>query len=337
MSLEHRLFGFKGYTYSQPQPLQNWKKLFKRKKFDLMRPIRVGTRNSPLAIKQTTIVIDLLKKIHGEVAIEIVPMVTTGDRLLSVSLSKIGGKGLFIKEVEQALIEERIDFAVHSLKDMPAVIGEGLTLAAIPERALPSDCLIFREARSVSELPENARIGTSSLRREFQMSGLRKDIQVESIRGNVGTRLNKMEAQQLDAIVLASAGLERIGWFEAPTHAYQQLEVDTFIPAVGQGALAVECRAEDQQMVAFLREINDPMTEKLVTEERAFLRVLNGNCEIPVGAYAEKTLKGYCMSGFLGDKELRHSVTKRVEVSSLMGVGKMLGETLLKELGAMKG
>ncbi|WP_086349743.1 hydroxymethylbilane synthase [Candidatus Enterococcus clewellii] len=298
-----------------------------------MKPIRVGTRNSPLAMKQTTIVIELLREVHGDVAIEIVPLVTTGDRLLSVSLSKIGGKGLFINEVEQALLEGSIDFAVHSLKDMPAVIGKGLTLAAIPKRAVPSDCLIFREVSSISELPKNARIGTSSLRREFQMSGLRKDIQVESIRGNVGTRLKKMEEQQLDAIVLASAGLERIGWFDAPTHAYQQLDVASCIPAVGQGALAVECRADDFQMIAFLRKINDSLTELLVTEERAFLRVLNGNCEIPVGAYAEKTDGGYRMSGFLGDKELKHSVTQTVEAASITGVGKKLGEVLLKELG----
>lgn len=308
------------------------KKMCKRKKLVQMKTIRVGTRNSPLAMKQTTIVIDLLKKKHGDFPVEIVPLVTTGDRLLSVSLSKIGGKGLFIKEVEQALLEQRIDFAVHSLKDMPAVIGAGLVLAAIPEREEPSDCLIFREVSHVSELPLNAKIGTSSLRRDFQMSALRSDIQVVSIRGNVGTRLKKMDEQKLDAIVLASAGLKRIGWFEEPTHSFQKLEVTACIPAVGQGALAVECRAEDLQMIAFLREINDALTEQLVTEERAFLKVLNGNCEIPVGAYAEKTDAGYRMSGFLGDKTLRHSVSKRIDRASITGVGKRLGELLLEEL-----
>ncbi|MBL1224861.1 hydroxymethylbilane synthase [Enterococcus sp. BWR-S5] len=302
-----------------------------------MKPIRVGTRKSPLAMKQTNIVIELLKKKHGDFPIEIVPLVTTGDRLLSVSLSKIGGKGLFIKEVEQALLEGRIDFAVHSLKDMPAVIGEGLVLAAIPEREIPSDCLIFREINELSELPEHAVIGTSSLRREFQMSALRSDIQVTSIRGNVGTRLKKMEEQNLDAIVLATAGLKRIGWFDEPTHAYQQLDTATCIPAVGQGALAVECCADNSLMFDFLREINDPLTEQLVTEERAFLKVLNGNCEVPVGAYAEKMDSGYQMSGFLGDKLLKHSISKRVVVPSIVGIGKKLGEELLHDLGGLNG
>lgn len=297
-----------------------------------MKTVRVGTRNSPLAMKQTMIVLDLLKKVHGEFPIEIVPMTTKGDQMLSVSLSKIGGKGLFINEVEQALLAGVIDFAVHSLKDMPAKMAQGLILAAIPVRSDPSDCLIFQKVASFDELPEGARIGTSSLRREFQMKNLRKDIQVESIRGNVGTRLKRMEEQQLDGIVLATAGLKRLNWFSAPSHPYLILSSEQCIPAVGQGALAVECRSEDHEMTEFLAPINDPFTRKLVMEERAFLAMLNGNCDIPIGAFAVQERNEYRFSGFLGDKELQQSYTETVVVQELEGIGKLVAENLLNRM-----
>ncbi|MBM7689247.1 hydroxymethylbilane synthase [Enterococcus ureilyticus] len=297
-----------------------------------MKTVRVGTRNSPLAMKQTMIVLDLLKEAHGDFPVEIVPMTTKGDQMLSVSLSKIGGKGLFINEVEQALLKGSIDFAVHSLKDMPAKVADGLTLAAIPERSDPADCLIFREASSVAELPNTARIGTSSLRREFQMKNLREDIQVESIRGNVGTRLKRMEEQGLDGIVLAVAGLKRLNWFADPTHPYHILTCEQCIPAVGQGALAVECRSQDQAMNDFLRPIDDLSTRRLVMEERAFLAMLNGNCDIPIGAYAVQKQNGYHFSGFLGDKKLQQSFTKSIVVQELVGVGKQVAADLLNEM-----
>ncbi|WP_086315566.1 porphobilinogen deaminase [Enterococcus sp. 7F3_DIV0205] len=297
-----------------------------------MKTVRVGTRNSPLAMKQTMIILDLLKKVHGEFPVEIVPMTTKGDQMLSVSLAKIGGKGLFINEVEQALVAGTIDFAVHSLKDMPAKVADGLTLAAIPERSDPSDCLIFREVTSFEELPKKARIGTSSLRREFQMKNLREDFQVESIRGNVGTRLKRMEEQQLDGIVLATAGLKRLNWFDAPNYPYTILTSEQCIPAVGQGALAVECRSEDLEMRAFLQQINHPATRELVMEERAFLATLNGNCDIPIGAYAVKEGRDYHFSGFLGDKELKQSFTETVVVQELAGIGKQVAEHLLNRI-----
>ncbi|MEI5993438.1 hydroxymethylbilane synthase [Candidatus Enterococcus mansonii] len=297
-----------------------------------MKTVRVGTRKSPLAMKQTTIVLNLLKKVHGEFPVEIVPMTTKGDQMLSVSLSKIGGKGLFINEVEQALLAGKIDFAVHSLKDMPAKIAEGLTLAAIPERSDPTDCLIFREVTSLAELPLGAKIGTSSLRREFQMKNLRKDIQVESIRGNVGTRLKWMEEQQLDGIVLATAGLKRLNWFDKPSYPYSILTSEQCIPAVGQGALAVECRSEDYDMLKFLTPINHTITKKLVMEERAFLAMLNGNCDIPIGAFACQEKDGYRFSGFLGDRKLQQSFTQTLVVQKLAGVGGRVGEKLLKEM-----
>lgn len=294
-----------------------------------MKTVRVGTRNSPLAMKQTQIVLDLLKKIHGDFPVEIVPMTTKGDQLLSVSLSKIGGKGLFINEVEQALLQGKIDFAVHSLKDMPAQIATGLALAAIPERSDPADCLIFREATALEELPQNAIIGTSSLRREFQIKKLRHDLQVESIRGNVGTRLQRMEENGLDGIVLAVAGLKRLNWFEEPTYPYLILTSEQCIPAVGQGALAVECRSDDLEMMRFLQTIDHAETRELVLEERAFLAVLNGNCDIPIGAYATKTVAGYRFSGFLGDKSQQQSFSETVTVKNLAGTGSAVAQRLL--------
>lgn len=297
-----------------------------------MKTVRVGTRNSPLAMKQTMIVVELLKEVHGDFPFEIVPMTTKGDQMLSVSLSKIGGKGLFINEVEQALLQGSIDFAVHSLKDMPAKVADGLTLAAIPERSDPADCLIFREVSTLADLPKGAKIGTSSLRREFQMRNLREDFQVESIRGNVGTRLKRMEEQGLDGIVLATAGLKRLEWFAEPTHPYHILTCEQCIPAVGQGALAVECRSQDQGMNDFLKPIDDSLTRKLVMEERSFLAMLNGNCDIPIGAYAVQQQKGYRFSGFLGDKELHQSFTKSVYVDDLAGVGAKIATDLLNEM-----
>ncbi|MGX7151156.1 hydroxymethylbilane synthase [Enterococcus ureasiticus] len=294
-----------------------------------MKTVRVGTRNSPLAMKQTTIVLNLLKEVHGAFPVEIVPMTTKGDQMLSVSLSKIGGKGLFINEVEQALLAGSIDFAVHSLKDMPAKVADGLTLAAIPERSDPADCLIFREVTALEALPIGARIGTSSLRREFHMKNLREDLQVESIRGNVGTRLKRMEEQGLDGIVLAVAGLKRLNWFDAPTHPYVVLTSEQCIPAVGQGALAVECRSQDQEMNEFLKPIDHLLTRKLVTEERAFLAMLNGNCDIPIGAFACQEQGKYRFSGFLGDKELQQSFTETVSVQDLEGIGEKIAKNLL--------
>ncbi|MHC5227801.1 hydroxymethylbilane synthase [Enterococcus sp. LJL99] len=300
-----------------------------------MKTIRVGTRNSPLAMKQTEIVLEILKEVHGDCSIEIVPMTTKGDQLLSVSLSKIGGKGLFINEVEQALLKGKIDFAVHSLKDMPAKIATGLTLAAIPKREDPMDCLIFREVQSIEELPAGATIGTSSLRREFQIKKLRSDLKVQSIRGNVGTRLQRMKEQNLDGIVLAVAGLNRLKWFETAEYPYLILTEGQCIPAVGQGALAVECRETDLAMVEFLTPINDVITRELVTEERQFLAALNGNCDIPIGAYAKRTGASYCFSGFLGDKQLQTSVTETVTVPSIQGIGTAMAQRLLRELDLM--
>ncbi len=252
-----------------------------------MRTIIVGTRQSALALTQTNQTIERLRKLAAAAGIpcqfEVKKIVTRGDRILDVTLSKVGGKGLFVKEIEQALLDGEIDLAVHSMKDMPFELPEGLTFGAIPEREDPRDCLIGRSARSLEELPQGARVGTSSLRRSAQLQAARPDLVIESIRGNIDTRLRKLEEENFDAILLAAAGLHRMGWKDRIT---SYLPADLCVPAVGQGALAVECRANDAEVLSLLALLNDPLTAGCVAAERKLLGLLNGGCQVPIGAYA---------------------------------------------------
>jgi len=243
----------------------------------------VGSRRSELAITQTNWVINQLKALNLPYEFEMKEIVTKGDKILNVTLSKVGGKGLFVKEIEQALLDGTIDFAVHSMKDMPAEMPPGLILAAVPEREDPRDCLISNQGYTIDTLPKGAKVGTSSLRRAAQMLSYRSDLQIESIRGNIQTRLKKMHTEGLDAILLAAAGIKRMGWEEKVT---QYLDVDLFIPAVGQGALGIQAREEDEETLTLLKQIDHPSTKYLVTAERAFLDRLEGGCQIPIGAYA---------------------------------------------------
>jgi hydroxymethylbilane synthase len=253
-----------------------------------MRNIVVGTRQSALATTQTNQTIRRLQSLCAEAGLpytfSVKPIVTRGDRILDVTLSKVGGKGLFVKEIEQAMLAGEIDIAVHSMKDMPFDLPEGLTIGAVPVREDPRDCLVSRSARTIQELPAGARVGTSSLRRSAQLKALRPDLRVEPLRGNIDTRLNKLETEGLDAILLAAAGLRRMGWADRIT-AY--LPAEQMLPAVGQGALAVECRAADAEALRLLALLNDPVTERAVRAERRFLGLLNGGCQVPIGAYAE--------------------------------------------------
>ncbi|MBO9597477.1 MAG: hydroxymethylbilane synthase [Cohnella sp.] len=253
-----------------------------------MRKIIVGSRQSTLALTQTQQTIDTISKLCAEAGLdytfEVKPIVTRGDRILDVTLSKVGGKGLFVKEIEQALLDGEIDFAVHSMKDMPFELPEGLVVGAVPARQDPRDCLISNTANSLEELPQGARVGTSSLRRAAQLLARRPDLRIESIRGNIDTRIRKLTEEGFDAILLAAAGLHRMGWKEKIT-AY--LPTDVCLPAVGQGALAIECRANDEDVLAILRLVNDPVTERAVAAERRLLGLLNGGCQVPIGAYAD--------------------------------------------------
>ena len=245
-----------------------------------MSTLRIGSRGSQLALAQAHHIKSLLETRGHTVTIEIIK--TTGDKITDVALAKVGTKGMFTKEIEEALIERRIDLAVHSLKDLPTEVATEFELAAIPVREDPHDVLCSPHA-GLDDLPSGARVGTSSLRRQAQLRALRPDLQIDSLRGNVDTRLRKLAAGDYDAIILAAAGLRRLGKFEA---AREVLPADVICPAAGQGALAIEIRAADdftREAVAFLEHV---ATRNAVTCERALLNKMGGGCQVPIGAYA---------------------------------------------------
>src|SRR3954451_12409731 len=212
-----------------------------------MRKIIVGSRRSKLALTQTNWVIEQLKKLDDSFEFEVKEIVTKGDKILDVTLSKVGGKGLFVKEIEQAMMDKEIDMAVHSMKDMPAVLPEGLTIGCIPFREDHRDALISRDHIKLNDLKPGAIIGTSSLRRSAQLLAQRPDLEIKWIRGNVDTRLQKLQDEEYDAIILAAAGLKRLGWSDEVVTEY--ISPEDCVPAVGQGALAIECRADDQELL----------------------------------------------------------------------------------------
>ena len=224
----------------------------------------------------------MLQDIHPELSVEIRVLKTKGDRVTDAPLSSFGGEGVFVKELERALLAEEVDLAVHSLKDMPTIMPDGLTLACIPERADVRDALISKHDGGFEALPQGARIGTSSLRRRAQMLGRRSDLTMVNLRGNLDTRLKKLEETDLDAIVLAAAGLDRMGWGNRIT---ERMSCDVLLPAVGQGALALQTRSDDR-VVPLVQALNHSPTALAVTAERAFLRTLGGGCQTPIGAWA---------------------------------------------------
>ncbi|AVQ99534.1 hydroxymethylbilane synthase [Oceanobacillus sp. M65] len=249
-----------------------------------MRKIVVGSRKSNLALTQTNWVIEQLKKAGVRNEFEVKKIVTKGDRILDVTLSKVGGKGLFVKEIEQAMYDKEIDFAVHSMKDMPSSMPEGLTISSIPTREDHRDAFISKGNVALEDLPEGAIIGTSSLRRAAQMLAERPDVSIKWIRGNIETRIRKLQEEDYDAIILAVSGLKRVGLSEELITEY--LEPEVCVPAVGQGALAIECREDDQELHTLLDLINDQYTTITVTAERTFLHLLEGGCQVPIGGYA---------------------------------------------------
>ncbi len=290
--------------------------------------LRIGTRKSKLALWQANYVKERLES-RGY-SVELVLITTTGDKILDAPLAKIGGKGLFVKEIEEALLRGDIDFAVHSLKDVPMVLPEGLTLGAITEREEPFDVLISRDGRGLQELPEGAKVGTSSLRRQVQIKRKRPDLRVETLRGNVDTRLRKLEEGLYDAIVLAYAGVKRMGFEERVSQV-----LEDFIPAVGQGSLAIEIRQEDQRVyeaIAFL----DHRESRIRAEcERAFLRELQGGCQVPIGAYAWIEGKKLKLKAFISDLEGRKFLEgiEEGDLHQAEQVGKKLAKRLLEEGG----
>lgn len=249
-----------------------------------MRKIVIGSRKSNLAITQTEWVINQLKKIGPSYDFEIKKIVTKGDKILDVTLSKVGGKGLFVKEIEEAMFNEEIDMAVHSMKDMPSELPEGLIIATIPNREDHRDAFISKNNVLLKDLSAGAVVGTSSLRRASQILAVRPDVEIKSIRGNIETRLRKLEEEDYDAIVLAAAGLIRMDW--GTDMVTQLLEPEECVPAVGQGALAIECRETDQELRDLLQKISHEYTTRTVTAERTFLDLLNGGCQVPIAGYA---------------------------------------------------
>ena len=246
--------------------------------------ITIGTRASKLALWQAEYIAGEIEKQHPACHVELKTMTTKGDRILDAPLAKIGGKGLFTKELEQAMLAGEIDLAVHSLKDMPTEVPEGLVIGAITARLDPGDAFVSVRYKAIEELPQGARVGTSSLRRRAQLLAVRPDLTILDLRGNVNTRLAKLDAGEFDAIVLAAAGLKRLGLGERIRTILPRAMI---LPAVGQGALAVECRADDTRIRECIDFLRDPHMTAAATAERAFLRRVEGGCQIPVGVYAE--------------------------------------------------
>lgn len=249
-----------------------------------MRKIIVGSRRSKLALTQTNWVIEQLKKLDDSFDFEVKEIVTKGDRILDVTLSKVGGKGLFVKEIEQAMLDQEIDMAVHSMKDMPAVLPEGLVIGCIPKREDHRDALISKDHVKLNDLKPGAIVGTSSLRRGAQLLAKRSDLEIKWIRGNIDTRLAKLETEEYDAIILAAAGLSRMGW--AKDVVTEFLEPEVCLPAVGQGALSIECRGSDEQLLALLEKFTCTETKQTVLAERAFLDKMEGGCQVPIAGFA---------------------------------------------------
>ena len=249
----------------------------------LEKTLKIATRQSPLALWQANYVKDRLQQLYPDLIVELVPMVTKGDVILDSPLAKIGGKGLFVKELENALLNKEADIAVHSMKDVPMQFPEGLGLAVICKREDPRDAFVSNSYRTFAELPQGAVVGTSSLRRQCQLKALRPDLDIRSLRGNVGTRLSKLDNGDYDAIILASAGLIRLG-LEDRIASF--IEVEQSLPAAGQGAVGIECRTDDVQVKQLLAPLADAETTCCVLAERAMNNHLQGGCQVPIGGYA---------------------------------------------------
>ncbi len=290
--------------------------------------LRIATRQSPLALWQAEHVATRLMAHHPGLQVDLVKMVTQGDRILDAPLAKVGGKGLFVKELEQGLLEDRADMAVHSMKDVPAELPEGLHLAAILLREDPRDAFVSNRHKSLAHLPPTARIGTSSLRRQSQLKLRLPDCQLVSLRGNVGTRLDKLEQEGLDAIILAAAGLIRLNLADRIT---EVLPTDCFLPAVGQGAIGIECRTEDPWVHDLIALLHDQGTADCVSAERAFNRRLEGGCQVPIAGHAVLEQDQLWLRGLVADPEGRDVIQDEIEGPRSDGeaLGVELAERLL--------
>jgi hydroxymethylbilane synthase len=290
--------------------------------------LRIGSRGSQLALWQANHIADHLRKNGHEVEIQIIH--TTGDKITDVALAKAGAKGMFTKEIEEALAEGRIDLAVHSLKDLPTELFEGFEIAAVPVREDPRDALCSKKYASIEELPRGARVGTSSLRREAQLKAMRPDLVIHPLRGNVDTRLRKLEVGEYDAIILAAAGLRRLGRTELVR---QILEVNVMCPAAGQGALAIETRVGNGEVQSVLRFLDDASARAETDCERALLKKLGGGCQVPIGASAKSKDGALRLHAIVASPDGTLLLRASVAGTDPAELGESAGESLMRRGG----
>jgi len=292
--------------------------------------VRIATRKSALALWQAEYVKAQLEHFHPELVVELVPMSTKGDKILDTPLAKIGGKGLFVKELEQAMLEGRADIAVHSMKDVPVDFPEGLMLHTICEREDPRDAFVSNQYQQLAQLPAGAVVGTSSLRRQCQIREMRPDLQIKDLRGNVNTRLAKLDAGEFDAIILAAAGLIRL---EMAERIASYISVEQSLPANGQGAVGIECRSDDTRVQDLLAPLEHAPTRARVMAERAMNRRLEGGCQVPIGAYAQLQGDQIYLRGLVGAVDgstiLRAETTGPMQQAEALGV--KLADSLLEQ------
>ncbi len=290
--------------------------------------LRIGTRASLLAVTQSTWVKNQIEQQYPGTTVELVKILTKGDKILDVPLAKVGGKGLFVKEIEDALLDGQVDLAVHSMKDVPAELPEGLQVAIIPKREIPQDAFISGKYKTVDALPQGAVIGTSSLRRKSQLACLRPDLEIKDLRGNLDTRLRKLDEGEYDAIILAGAGLNRLGMQKRITALFTS---EQMLPAIGQGSLGIELRMADTELLDGLQFLHHRDTAVTVSAERAFLLRLEGGCQVPIGGFATLEKETITLTGLIasldGKTILREKLSGPATEAEKIGV--RLAETLL--------
>ncbi len=292
--------------------------------------IRIATRKSPLALWQAEHVRAALMAAHPGLQVEIHGMTTRGDKILDTPLAKIGGKGLFVKELEVGMLEGAADIAVHSMKDVPVDFPAGLQLAVILEREDPRDAFVSNNYDSIEDLPQGAKLGTASLRRQCQISAYRPDLEILPLRGNVNTRLSKLDNGEYDAIILAAAGLKRLGFDDRIRSA---LSPQQSLPAIGQGAIGIECRSDDERVQALLQPLHHEQTAVCVAAERAMNERLNGGCQVPIAGYATLDGERLSISGLVGEPDgsriLREQISGKIEEAAALGAS--IAESLLEQ------
>ena len=295
--------------------------------------LKIGTRGSKLALWQANWVKSALEVKHPFLSIELETITTKGDKILDVPLAKVGGKGLFVKEIEEALLDGRIDLAVHSMKDMPGEIPKGLCIGAIPQREIPQDVLISSSKKRLSKLGPGARIGTSSLRRRAQLLHARPDLVILPLRGNLDTRLKKLDTENLDAIILAAAGVKRLGLENRIT---EYLDENIMLPAVGQGALCIEVRQNDPLVEPIVASLEHPQTRAIILGERAFLNRLEGGCQVPIAAYGKIDKNIFTLAGLVATVDGKTLIKETLAGSgdSSEKIGTELADRLI-DMGAM--